>query len=399
MLNYLARYIPNLSTKCKDLCDICKEKDFVWETKHDFAFKEIKGSIVSHLHFFDHRSTSIDLTVDASSYGLGAYISTNGQAIAYASRALTSTEQRYSQLEKELYAIVFGCRYFHHYIYGRQVNVFTDHRPLETILRQPLHKAPARLQRMMLQIQPYDLSFTYQPGAEIPVADALSRLHLSDIDKASQRELEAYVHQVVKLLPLACQFAASYVLVTYCHFGEFGHELCINDEIIFKGDRIVVPACLRTDTLKQLHASHLGVEKTKQRARMLIYWPRLNTDRENLIVSCYTCQKNSRSLQKEPLICSPVSVLPWQQVACDIFTWHGASYLLVVDYHSRFFETDLLRELTSAEVILKLKSHFARHGKPQVMMSDNGRQYVSQEFKRFVRNWGFELKTSSPVYP
>ena len=53
MLNYLARYIPNLSTKCKDLRDICKEKDFVWETKHDFALKEIKGSIVLHLHFFD----------------------------------------------------------------------------------------------------------------------------------------------------------------------------------------------------------------------------------------------------------------------------------------------------------------------------------------------------------
>ena len=110
-------------------------------------------------------------------------------------------------------------------------------------------------------------------------------------------------------------------------------------------------------------------------------------------------KKNSRSLQKEPLICSPVSVLPWQQVACDIFTWHGASYLLVVDYHNHFFETDLLSELTTAEVILKLKLHFACHGIPQVMMSNNGRQFVSQEFKRFARDWGFELKTSSPIYP
>ena len=304
---------------------ISAKKKTIWETKHDFALKEIKGSIVSHLHFFDHRSTSIDLTVDASSHGLGAYISTNGQAIAYASRALTSTKQRYSQLEKEFYAIVFGCRYFHHYIYGRQVNVFTDHRPLETILRQPLHKAPARLQRMVLQIQPYDLSFTYQPGAEIPVADALSRLHLSDIDKASQRELEAYVHQVVKLLPVSNSklqeiydqskedpqiVALRQIIETgwpVCRklcpghvlpFWGVRHELCINDEIIFKGDRIVVPACLRTDTLKQLHASHLGVEKTKQRARMLIYWPRLNTDIENLIVSCYKCQKQQQESAK-----------------------------------------------------------------------------------------------------
>ncbi|KAK2702299.1 hypothetical protein QYM36_019090 [Artemia franciscana] len=134
MLNYLAKYIPNLSTQNKTLHDLSKATDFKWAKEHDQALQNIKHSTVSNLAYFDHSCKSIDLTVDASSHGLGAYISPNGNVVAYASRFLSKAEQKYSQLEKELYAIVFGCKYFHHFIYGRHVKVTTDHRPLETIL-------------------------------------------------------------------------------------------------------------------------------------------------------------------------------------------------------------------------------------------------------------------------
>ncbi|KAK2720773.1 hypothetical protein QYM36_004599 [Artemia franciscana] len=118
-------------------------------------------------------------------------------------KALSTTEQNYSQLEKELYAIVFGCKHFHHYIYGRKTIVTTDHRPLETILSRPLHTAPARLQRMMIQIQPYDIEVHYSPGSDIPVPDALSRLHLPDVDTKMQNDIEVFVHTVMKSLPVS----------------------------------------------------------------------------------------------------------------------------------------------------------------------------------------------------
>ena len=74
-----------------------------------------------------------------------------GQPVAYASRALTPTETRYAQIENELLAIVFGCEHFEAYTYGREmVQVETDHQPLETIVRTPLHSAPSCLQRMLL---------------------------------------------------------------------------------------------------------------------------------------------------------------------------------------------------------------------------------------------------------
>ena len=75
--------------------------------------------------------------------------------VAYASRALTKTEENYCQLEKEMLAFVFAVNRYHQYIYGLPVIVETDHRPLEVILKKPLAQAPKRLQRMMLELQRY----------------------------------------------------------------------------------------------------------------------------------------------------------------------------------------------------------------------------------------------------
>jgi len=89
-----------------------------------------------------------------------------GKPVAYASITLSPAEQDYAQIKKEMYAIVFGTERFHQYIYGRNVVVTTDHKPLEAILSKPLSVAPARLQRMMLCFQKYDLTVHHKPGKE-----------------------------------------------------------------------------------------------------------------------------------------------------------------------------------------------------------------------------------------
>jgi hypothetical protein len=78
-------------------------------------------------------------------------------------------------------AVVLGCTWFHDYIYGlKEIQVETDHKPLELIVKKlPLHEAPIRLQRMILQIQKYPLVVTYRPGKELLIADTLSRAHLA----------------------------------------------------------------------------------------------------------------------------------------------------------------------------------------------------------------------------
>lgn len=108
------------------------------------------------LKFFDVQKP-VTLSVDASSEGIGAVILQDKKPVAYGSRALTDAQKNYAQIEKELLAIVYGCEKFHQYVYGKEVEVESDHKPLESIFKKSLHQAPPRLQRMLLRLQRYSL--------------------------------------------------------------------------------------------------------------------------------------------------------------------------------------------------------------------------------------------------
>ena len=94
--------------------------------------------------------------------------------VAYASKSLIDAEMRYSNIECKLLAVVFGCIRFHHYLYARKFECHSDHKPLEDIYLKHLNDAPARLQRLLLKLQPYNLTIKYIPGRNVAVADALS---------------------------------------------------------------------------------------------------------------------------------------------------------------------------------------------------------------------------------
>lgn len=90
---------------------------------------------------------------------------------------------------------------------------------------------------------------------------------------------------------------------------------------------------------------------------------------------------------------------PWQKVCCDLCKIASESYLIIEDYHSKFLEITKLAKTTSATTILYCKSHFARHGIPEEVFTDNGPQFASKEFKKFAEAWSFKHTTSNPCYP
>ena len=75
----------------------------------------------------------ITLQVDASITGLGATLNQDSRPIAFARRALTETESRYANIEHEMLAVIFGCERFHHFRFGQEVILESDHKPLENI--------------------------------------------------------------------------------------------------------------------------------------------------------------------------------------------------------------------------------------------------------------------------
>ena len=143
----------------------------------------------------------------------------------------------------------------------------------------------------------------------------------------------------------------------------------------------------------------MGVEKSKRRARDILYWPGMNGQIEEMILKCSTCLEYRPSNQKEPLVSQPTPVMPWDTVATDPFHWQNSDYLLVVDYLSRFFEVSKLPDTKSSTIVTYMKSIFTRHGIPREVRSDNGPQCKAQEFRKFAQDWNVIHVTTSPYHP
>ena len=179
MVTYMGNFVPHLSHHTEPLCAMLKQDAvFAWDEMANASFQKIKDLIAKSatrpLHYYDQRKP-VTVQVDASQRGLGTCLLQDGQPIAYASKSLTDTETRYANIERELLAIVFACQRFNTYVMGRPSTVESDHKPLEMIHQKSLASAPLRLQRMLLQLQRYDVTIRYRPGKEMLLTDALSR--------------------------------------------------------------------------------------------------------------------------------------------------------------------------------------------------------------------------------
>ncbi|XP_041379100.1 uncharacterized protein K02A2.6-like [Gigantopelta aegis] len=86
-------------------------------------------------------------------------------------------------------------------------------------------------------------------------------------------------------------------------------------------------------------------------------------------------------------------------IGVDICEFKGNQYLITVDYYSRYIDIAFLSQITSFAVICKMKNVFAHHGIPEIVVLDNGRQFVSAEFRKFAIDWNFKHVTTSPYYP
>jgi len=174
MVNYMVKFIPHLNLK--PLTNLTrKDVPWNWSAPEQEAFDTIKSQLTSTpVIALDNPDKELTVERDPSEFGIGSVLRQEGQPVSYASRMLTDTERRYAQIEKEMLALLFGLEKLHHYTFGRQTNIITDHKPRVTIVSKPMSKAPRRLQSMLVSALMYDFNLTYVPGKCIPVADALS---------------------------------------------------------------------------------------------------------------------------------------------------------------------------------------------------------------------------------
>ena len=426
-VNYMGRFIKNRAALEEPLRKIiCNDVSFTWGDEQREAWINIISLLSKPptLAYFDPEKELV-LTTDASSKGLGGELRQGDNVLGYVSSSLNETQQNYAQIEKELLAIVFAVKKFHHYLYGRRFKVFTDHQPLISIFKKSLFKTPQRLQKMLLKLQTYNIEILYKKGKLMFMADTLSRgfsknnqdseveedFRVNNIETSyifSIKEESIYktatldtVYQIVyNLVKSGWPRDKSLVSSEAHNLWKFRDELVIQDGLIYKGNRLLVPKALRKEMLNSVHSAHMGYINTLNLAKEHIYWPGISTDIKNLIEKCDICQKFGHSLRKEPMIPHPVPTLPWQDVGMDIFQMNSAYYLLMIDYFSKYAEISMFHQGMSAEeTIMLCKEQFARHGVPQKIFTDNGPQFSSWKFKEFSKKWHFKHITSSPIYP
>ena len=349
----------------------------------------------------------------------------DGQAITYASRSMAETETNYVQIEREMLAIVFAVERFGQYVYSRPVLVQADHRPLEVIYKKSLTSAPKRLQRMLLRLQTFDLTVTYKKGSEMVLADTLSRAYGSSTS-SGETEQDAEAVYIIQYLPvseetqtaiqnatesddtlrelkstirLGWPLTKDVAPVSVGNYFPFRDKLTLQNGIIFKGERIVIPSSLRSDMMAKIHASHIAIQGCLRRARKDLYWPGINKEIEEYVARCETCNNYHSEKEREPMIGHELPTRPWEKVAVDIFELDQKNFLVTVNYYSSFFEVDRITTKTAREVINKIKPHFSRHGIPDTVVSDNGQLFASSDFQEFTNLYRFEYVTSSPGNP
>ena len=195
MITYLNRFSAKIADLTAPLRELTKKDiHFHWEKRHQDALDAIKKELttVKLLSFYDSNpATKTILQCDASQIGLGAWLRQIDQLgtekiVAMGSRSLTGAESRYSNIERECLAVMYGLEKFEYYLMGRHTLVETDHSPLEQIFKKNVAEAPARLQRMLLRCLKYDIDVKYKPGIKVPVADALSRVCIPHYVKSSK---------------------------------------------------------------------------------------------------------------------------------------------------------------------------------------------------------------------
>ena len=432
LLNYYGKYIHNLSHELAPLYDLLKKgKPFVWGKKEKDAFSKSKSCLTSDsflVHFDPGKP--IVLTCDASPRGIAAILShcmSDGteKPIAYASRSLNSAERNYSQLDREALSLVFGVTKFHKFVYGVPFTLVTDHKPLLGLLGE--HKsipemASSRLVRWTVTLSGYSYKLIHRPGRDNN-ADALSRLPLPNCPNEVPVPSDVlYVFNILDTTPVNVALVAEETLnddilskalsFTISGWPEKIHddrlrpffsrknELSVDSNCLLWGSRVVIPGSLQSKVLDIIHEEHTGIVRMKGIARGVVWWPRIDADIEKTVKACFTCQQNRHAPASAPLYSWSWPEKPWSRLHLDFAgPFMGNMFFILVDAHSKWIDVHVMNNITSQSTNFKLKEIFATHGLPDIIVTDNGSSFCSEEFEGFLRYNGVQHIKSAPFHP
>jgi len=418
MASWYRRFIPDFSTITAPLTKLLRKKQaWNWSDQQEEAFQKLKQTLGSApiLTCPDFQKTFF-LQTDSSNFGLGAALfqkeGEKEKVIAYASRSLNAAEKNYSTTEKECLAVVWAIQKMRHYLEGYHFKVITDHQALKWL--HSLKNPTGRLARWAINLQQYDFEIIYRKGSLNQVADALSR----------QPSQEAPCEELLAIeTPIQCQWYRNKYRQVQNNPDE-QPDFTIREDKLYKrimdtSDlkehtrdwKLCVPTEARERLLQENHdnatAGHLGVAKTISRIAANYYWPGMFRDINRYVKTCLNCQKYKSSQQKTAgqMYASDIP-FPWHTVSTDLIgpfprSTKGNNYLLVFqDRFTKWVECVPLRKAVTKHICQAFKERvLCRFGCPKKIITDNGPQYDSTEFRRMLQDFRIQKIEIAPYSP
>nr|XP_003708371.1 PREDICTED: uncharacterized protein K02A2.6-like [Megachile rotundata] len=429
LVNYYGRFLPNLSAILHPLYNLLqKDVKFIWNNECDRAFCLVKKHICSP-NVLAHFNTKLPLVLatDASPYGVGAVLSHkypdgSERPIQFASQTLTKTQRKYSQIDKEAYSIIFGVKKFYQYLYGRKFTLITDHKPLLQIFN-PDKALPSltttRMQHYAIYLRAFNFEIKYRRSQLHANADAMSRLPTKSeapipekdaIDLFEINQVENLQTTVSRLASETNKDESLKMLLLGLTTGKTidrelrwnipQEEFSLQQGCIFRGHRAVIPKTMKNEILKELHVGHFGVKRMKELARSYCWWNGIDQDIERTGKNCVNCLKIAKNPIKVDTHKWADPSMQFERVHIDYAgPFHNSYYFILVDAYTRWPEVFVTKDITTKTTIRILREIFSRFGNPKVLVSDNGRQFIANEFKEFLRINGITHKLTAPYHP
>ncbi|XP_078472915.1 LOW QUALITY PROTEIN: uncharacterized protein LOC144734543 [Lampetra planeri] len=435
LATYYRRFVKGFSEIARPLTQLTSPKNpYQWSEACQTAFTILKDHLThTPTLAFPDFTTDFILDTDACSSGLGAVLSQvqggTERVIAYASRTLSGAELNYCVTRQELYAVIFACKQFRPYLYGRKCRVRTDHYALQFLLT---FKEPrGQMARWLAQLQEYNLQIEYRAGRTHANADALSRrpavraetregriqedvgcafpgLDDEQLRQTQQRDpdlaaVEAALRERKDALPgpwsgLYARLCVENGVVR--ELADAGQPGCI-----------CVPAHVRPQLLRLVHdhplGGHDGERRTRETLRRQYLWPKLAQDVAAWVQGCRACQQCGQKPARYQVPLRPFRVSQTNQlVGIDLQgpfprSHRGNRYILVaVEYFTRYPRAVAIPDKTALVVARAfVENYVLKCGIPERVITDQGSEFEAELFQALCREFGIQKDRTTAYHP
>lgn len=438
--SYYRKFIKNYSTIASPLSDLTKKgeqgqnKKIQWGEIHQKAFDTLKDALTKPpilVHFSERRDTI--LRTDASYTGIGAELlqiqeDQSLKPVAYVSRKLSKNHSSWSASEIELFAIVYACHHFRHFLYGRYFEIQSDHSCL--IYYKNFKCLTSRLNRLALKLVEFDFKIVHKSGNTLKMADLLSRFPQDkDIDEpVAAEEILINMVKMVNIEKLQLEdphlFKIRMAIIdpenAENKYFRTARHYVLRDGILYRKlftpwsskQVIVLPKLLTVEVLRAYHDSltggaHSGIAKTIGKIKEKYYWDGMVKQVSEYVRNCFRCQVNKPDKQKPAGLLNPIipAVQPFSDVTIDYVSpltkSNKKEYILVaVDGTTRYVVAKaVVKADAKSTVDFMLNVLIPRFGVPFRIHSDRGQHFVAEVVKQLYEGLGVEMRVSTSYHP